>query len=274
MDRRAFGRTAFSVPAIGLGTWRSFDVQAAAAERACAEVVTVALDAGAGFFDSAAMYGEAERVLGQALRGRREQALVATKVWAHSVEAIQAQVERALELFEGRVDVYQVHNLVRWETCLPILQERKVRGQVGAIGITAYGHSAFPTMCRILETGRVDAVQLPYNAADRRAEEELLPLAQALGIGVIVMRPLGEGELARRQPPRAAWRALGLERFGIETWPQALLKWIVSDPRVQVAIPATASAAHMAQNAAAGEPPFFDEETREAIARLVARRAG
>src|SRR6476660_4690680 len=105
MERRDLGRTGLRVPVVGMGTWQTFDVRGAAAERARREVVEAALRAGANFFDSSPMYGEAERVLGEALRGRREEALVATKVWASSLDEGRAQVERALGFFGGVVDL-------------------------------------------------------------------------------------------------------------------------------------------------------------------------
>lgn len=271
MEIHKFGRTALHVPVIGVGTWRAFDVREARDEQERGEVVTAALDAGANLFDSAAVYGAAERVLGQALRGRRERAIVATKIWAHSAADFQAQMGRAMDFFQGRVEIYQIHNLVGWEICLPLLEELKARGQIKAIGITPYAHSALPKMREILETGRVDVIQVPYSAADRVEEHGMLELAREFNLGVMVMRPLGGGELAQREPPREEWKGLRLERFGVETWAQVLLKWVVSDPRVHTAIPATSSVSHMRQNAEAGNPPWFDEDTREAIARLAAR---
>jgi aryl-alcohol dehydrogenase-like predicted oxidoreductase len=119
-----------------------------------------------------------------------------------------------------------------------------------------------------METGRFQMVQIPYNATDRVVEREVLPLAQQLNLGVLVMEPLGTGQLVRRQPPAAKLEPL--EQFGVRTWAQALLKWIVSDPRVHAVLPATSRATRATENAAAGDPPWFDAETREYVARLAA----
>ncbi len=89
------------------------------------------------------MYGEAERVLGQALEGRRAETLVATKVWTRGVEEGRVQIERALRLFGGRVDLYQIHNLVAWRAHLPVLERLRDEGRVGAIGATHYSAGAF-----------------------------------------------------------------------------------------------------------------------------------
>ena len=104
---------------------------------------------------------------------------------------------------------------------------------------------------------------------ERSCERELLPLAAELGVAVVVMRPLGEGELLRRPPSAEDLRPLA--EFGVETWPQALLKWALSDERVDLVIPATSSPAHVVENAAAGSPPWLGREERAYVERLAAR---
>jgi aryl-alcohol dehydrogenase-like predicted oxidoreductase len=94
----------------------------------------------------------------------------------------------------------------------------------------------------------------------------LLPLAEELGLPVIVMRPFGEGELLAHTPAPDDLEPLA--EFGIESWPQALLKWVLSDERVDVAIPATRNPLHAAENALAGEPPWFGPEERRYVERL------
>jgi len=143
----------------------------------------------------------------------------------------------------------------------------RARGQVGVVGATHYSHGALGELLRVMETGRVAQVQVPYNAADREVEREILPAAAERGIGVIVMRPFGEGALVKRSPPPEALRPLA--RFGIRTWPQALLKWILSDPRVHCAIPATRHPGRVAENAAAGDPPWLDDGARRLVEELV-----
>lgn len=274
MERRQFGKARFSVPVVGMGTWRTFDVRGEAEERVRQSIVAEALDAGATFFDTSPMYGEAERVLGAALQvlGRRDEALIATKVWSSSVEEGRAQIQRALSYFGGRVELYQIHNLVAWQTWLPRLEELKARGIVRAVGATHYSPAAFPELLHIMDTGRLDAIQVPYNPLEREIEQEVLPRAAELGLGVVIMRPLGGGALARRSPPAAELRPL--EHFAITTWAQALLKWVLSDPRCHVAIPATSRPGRMRENAAAGEQPWLDAEARERVAALALQLRG
>jgi aryl-alcohol dehydrogenase-like predicted oxidoreductase len=269
MERRALGNTGIEVPAVGMGTWKTFDVRGAAAEHHARTIVDHALAGGANFFDSSPMYGQAERVLGAALAGRREQALVATKVWTPSEGEGRQQTERALSYYGGLIDLYQVHNLVNWRAQLALLERLRDEGLIRAIGATHYSPSAFDELRRVMETGRITAIQIPYNPLERQIERAILPLAAELGLGVVVMRPFGEGGLMRRPPP--ASRLVPLSPFGVTTWGQALLKWVLSDPRCHVTIPATSSAAHMAENAAAGEPPWFGPAERDYVAQLAAR---
>lgn len=266
MERRTLAGTGLDVPVVGMGTWRTFDVRGAAAEARCREIVDVALAKGARLFDSSPMYGAAEGVLARALEGRREEAIVATKVWSGDPAEGRRQIERALEWYGGRVDLYQIHNLAGWRRWLPVLEGLRDSGHIGVIGATHYSHSAFPELIEVMRTGRVQQVQIPYNARDRVVEREVLPLAADLGIGVLVMRPFGEGALVARSPAPAALAPL--REFGVRTWAQALLKWILSDERVHCAIPATSSPERMAENAEAGTGPWLDPEARALVERL------
>lgn len=271
MERRTLGDSGIEVPVVGLGTWQVLDVRGPAElEESRHEVVRVALEEGANLFDSSPMYGEAERVLGDALRKfGRDRAIVATKVWTSNDREAQRQIERSLSYFGGRVELYQVHNLVALDRRLDTLHRLKDEGQLMSVGATHYSHAAFGDLMSAMRSGRVDFVQVPYNAADTTAAEEVLPLAEELGLGVIVMVPLGSGRLVRNAP--ASGELEPLREFGIETWAQALLKFVLSDERVSCAIPATSSPERMRENARAGEPPWFGAEEREYVANLARR---
>src|SRR6266496_4031541 len=267
MERRGLGyKTGLEVPAVGVGTWRVLERAAARGRRAVPDLVDAALDAGANLFDSSPMYGEAERLLGQALNGRREQALVATKIWTPSAEEGARQAERALGWFGGHVDLYQVHNLVAWREHLHLLERLRAEGRVTAIGVTHYSPSAFDELAKVMHDGRVQAVQVPFNPVEREVEREILPLAADLGIGVVVMRPFAQGALTRRSPPMRQLEPL--RAFGVTTWAQALIKWILSDPRCHVAIPATSKLGRTTENARAGDPPWFGPDERALVERL------
>lgn len=271
MEHRKLGQSELDVPVIGMGTWRTFDVRGAQAEATAKQIVDEALSVGANFFDSSPMYGEAERVLGQALQGRRRQALVATKIWTQSTTDGIAQASQALNYFGDYVDLYQIHNLVNWRDHLKLLEGLRTRDAVRVIGATHYSPSAFSELAQVMQTGRIQAIQIPYNPLERAVEQVILPLAADLNLGVVVMRPFGEGDLMRRQP--SAKDLEPLHPFGVTTWAQALLKWILSDERCHVAIPATSRPGRMTENAAAGEPPWFSSAERDYVARLAEKLA-
>ncbi|MEA2616809.1 MAG: hypothetical protein QOE72_2592 [Chloroflexota bacterium] len=266
MQRRAVGESGLEVPAVGMGTWRTFDVRTPAEVAARAEVLDEAIRAGVTLVDTSPMYGEAERVLGRLLAGRRDAVQVATKVWTPDPVEGEMQVQRALRWFEGRVDIYQVHNLVAWRAHLDTLERERERGTVRVIGATHWSPSAFPELETVMRTGRIASIQIPYNPVEREVERRILPLAAELGLGVLVMRPFAEGALMRRPPPASALAPL--QRFGVSTWGQALLKWILSDGRCHTALPATSHAGRMRENAAAGDPPWFGPQERALVERL------
>jgi aryl-alcohol dehydrogenase-like predicted oxidoreductase len=266
MERRTLGSSGLIVPVVGIGTWKSFDVRGDRAEAAARDRVTEAIKAGADLFDSSPMYGESERVLGGALDGRRDLVQVLTKLWTQDDDEARRQIERALAWFGGRIDLYQVHNLVAWRDRLTMLEGLRDDGSIVAIGATHWSPSAFRELEKVMRTGRVTAIQVPYNPREREVEERILPLAADLGVGVVVMRPFGEGSLMRRPPDVGALAPLA--PFGVTTWAQALLKWILSDKRCHVAIPATSRAGRSAENAAAGGPPWLGPDERALVAKL------
>jgi diketogulonate reductase-like aldo/keto reductase len=257
MDERRLG------PVVGLGSWQTFDDDAVLAR----EVAGAALDAGCRVVDSSPMYDGAERALSGVVRERRDKVAVATKIWAPSLGEGRAQYERQRAWF-GRVEVEQVHNLVLWREHLAWLEEERSAGRIDLLGVTHFSSGAFGELAEALETRRFEVVQLPLNPHQREAERELLPLAAELDVAVIVMRPLGgEGSLIPA-PPRDKLEPL--RPFGIETWQQALLKWALSDERVDLVIPATRNPEHARANAAAGSPPWLGADERALVERLAA----
>jgi aryl-alcohol dehydrogenase-like predicted oxidoreductase len=258
MERRPLGATGIDVPAIGMGTWRTFDT---GEDRR--PLVEEALAAGIDLFDSSPMYGRAEDTLARALDGIRDRALVATKVWTEDPGEGRRQARHALDLY-GTVDVYQVHNLVNLPAQLRLLEELKAEGRVRAVGATHFLESAFGVLAALMRSSRLDMVQVPYNPLRRQAEEVILPLAAERGLGVFVMSPLQGGVLDRR--PSAAQ----LQELGVRTWAQAVLKWVASDRRVSTVLTATHRPGRPAENAAGGEPPFFTPDQRELVSTIAA----
>jgi len=262
MQLRAFGATGIDLPVIGLGTWKVFDLPDGE-EHVARDVVEAAFAGGCRIVDSSPMYGRAEAVLGRALGGRRDEAFVATKIWTDSSAEARTQLGAQLGFYEGRIELEQIHNLVAWQEHLPWLESEREAGRIRLIGATHYRAAAFDELERVMRTGRIQAIQIPYNPLERECERRILPLAEELGIGVVVMRPLGgEGALMPGPDPR------DLGPLGGMTWAQALLAWALADARVHVLIPATSRPEHARENAAAGELPPLEEAERELVARM------
>jgi aryl-alcohol dehydrogenase-like predicted oxidoreductase len=155
---------------------------------------------------------------------------------------------------------------VAWRTQLALLEREREAGRIAKLGATHYGAAAFGELAEVMRTGRIDAIQIPYNPHEREVEREILPLAAELGLGVLVMRPFGGGRLGRRTV--SEHDLAPLRDFGVRSWGQALLKWALSDPRCTVAIPATSRPERARENAAAGEPPWLGPGERALVARL------
>lgn len=261
-----------AIPAVGLGTWITFNVgNDPKARDACAEVVRAFFAAGGRLIDCSPMYGSSQPVIGHALAklGRPAALLSADKVWVGDVSRGIEQME-ASRAFWGvpRFDLMQVHNLLAWEEHLPRLLEMKAAGRLRYVGISTSEGRRHAELERIMRTQKIDFVQLTHNLLDREAEQRLLPLAQERGIAVLVNRPFRQGalldQLARH--PLPGWAS----EIGCDSWAQVALKFVVSHPAVTCAIPATSQVAHLRQNMGAALGPMPDAALRERMARDVA----
>jgi diketogulonate reductase-like aldo/keto reductase len=264
MQRRPIPVSGESLPVIGLGTYRVFDVAPGSAEYARLPGVLEALfAAGGSVIDSSPMYGRAEETIGELLAaaGSRRQAFVASKVWMEGRDAGRQQMDTSLRLLRAEpLDLMQVHNLVDWRNQLATLREWKQAGRIRYIGVTHYHAGAYDELAAVLRAERLDFLQINYSLDEREAERLILPLAAERGLAVLINRPFGGGGLLRRlhDRPLPAWAA----EIEAGSWAQLLLKFVLSQPAVTCAIPATGRPEHMADNATAGcghipEPAFW-----------------
>ena len=257
------------LPALGLGTWRTFDVGAGAVERAPLKEVLVAFVAlGGRVVDSSPMYGTAETVVGDLASelGVADKLFLATKVWTTGREAGVGQMEQSFRhLRARRLDLMQIHNLLDWRAQLQTLRDWKAAGRLRYIGVTHYTEGAYDELERVLRAEPLDFVQVNYSPGEREAERRILPLAHDRGVAVLVNRPFAEGGLFRRVRGQSlpAWAA----DLGAESWAQLFLKWILAHPAVTCALPATSRREHLQDNMKAGTGPLPDAAAR---ARLVA----
>jgi diketogulonate reductase-like aldo/keto reductase len=261
------------IPALGMGTWITFNVGASTELRRHRKRILEEFFArGGGMIDSSPMYGSSEEVVGWCLdRLADTQGLVsATKVWTRGMSDGERQMARSRALWGvNAFDVMQVHNLVDWQTHLKTLRAHKDEGKVRYIGVTTSHGSRHDALERIMKTEPLDFVQFTYNIVDRWAEDRLLPLARERGIAVIVNRPYKRKQLfhAYQDAPLPAWAA---DEAGAGNWAEFFLKFIISHPAVTCAIPATSQVPHMKENMGALEGPLPDPRTRQKMARYVA----
>ena len=260
-----------TLPVIGLGTWRAFDVDLTSdIRRQLEEVLSVFVKLSGRAIDSSPMYGRAEEVIGEltAALGIRERLFLATKVWTRGRENGIESIERSMALLRtNRIDLMQVHNLLDVHTHLATLRQWKEQGRIRYIGVTHYNSSAFPEIEKILRTEKLDFLQINYSLMEPEAEQRVLPLAQERGVAVIVNRAFGAGDLFDkvRSKPLPGWAA----EFDCRSWAQFFLKWIAAHPAVTCAIPATNKPSHLQDNLQAGTGRLPDANMRRRMAELV-----
>ena len=272
ITRRRAPRAAVELPIVGLGTYATFDIGDAAADRAAVrEVLRLFVDAGGTVIDSSPMYGAAETVTGDtaAELGVTGRLFLATKVWTRGQAAGVQQMQTSMtRLRTTRIDLMQIHNLLDWRTHLPTLRDWQQAGRIRYIGVTHYTAAAYPELERVLRQEPVDFLQINYSLAERDADQRLLPLAQERGVGVLVNRPFAQAGLfdkvrGRELPPWAA-------EFDCHSWAQFFLKYVVSHPAVTCAIPATRKAKHLVDNMQAGRGRLPDTGMRRRMQQYFA----
>jgi len=232
MQERAFGRTGLAVSALGFGSWpmSGGDRYGAIEDAEAIRAIQRALDVGVTCVDTAPAYGfgHAEEVVGQALRGRRSQAILVTKcglAWGPEGPAIRrdtrpASLRREVDLSLRRlrtdvIDVYLIHwpnTETPFEDTFGTLDDIVRAGKVRFVGVSNFTVEQMEACMRVR---RVDVVQVGYHLFDRRMEREVFPYCARHGIGVMGYGPLGHGLLtgtftAATRFAEPDWRAKGI----------------------------------------------------------------
>jgi aryl-alcohol dehydrogenase-like predicted oxidoreductase len=254
---RAIPATGERIPAVGMGTWLTFDVAPGSQREARLAVLREFFAGGGAVLDSSPMYGYAEAVLGELVpRAGPSRVFNATKVWTPTRFLGEKQMEESFEHWRvKRFDLMQVHNMLDWETHLATLKEWKSAGRVRYLGLTTSHGRRHDALVEAMKRERFDFVQFSYSFADRDAERRLLPLAAERGAAVIVNRPFDGGDLFGRvgDRPLPGWA----RDIDCSCWAQVFLKFVISHPAVTCAIPATSNRRHMREDigALAGAMP-------------------
>ncbi len=259
------------IPAVGLGSARTFDVGASRSERAALkDVLRLFRELGGTFFDTAPTYGTAEGVAGSLVQelGIQDELFFATKISTRGGESAGVRQQEASMRSWGRavIDLNQVHNLRGVDTHLPTIRRAKEEGRTRYVGVTTSRIRQYEYLEQVMLAEDLDFVQLNYSLGERQAAERLLQLAQDRGFAVIVNEPYNVGRLFRavRGQELPEWAA----DFDCESWGQFFLKYVLAHPAVTVIIPATSDPEHLIDNMAAGLGRLPDEGTRRRMERF------
>ncbi|MFC4009477.1 aldo/keto reductase [Nonomuraea purpurea] len=257
------------VPAIGLGTFMAFDTTAELQRDRLREVVRRHWRAGGRVFDCSPLYGASEANLGRIVRELRidDKLFLASKIWStgdylwddgDAAASLRRTVERMS--LKRPVDLMQCHSLVNVDVIVPLLHAWKKEGRIRHLGVTHHEPPYFPILASWVERAELDFVQVHYSIHTRAAEERVLPAAAEKGTAVLVNMPLEKARLNQvvegRPLPAFA------KELGIDTWSQYFLKWVISNPAVTCALPATSNPDHAEENAAAMRGPMPDAAMR------------
>ncbi len=293
MRTAALGRTGERLSVIGLGTWQWGALEwgwgLSYGKRQALEALDRALGLGVNWLDTAEMYGpwRSERLIGEALRGRRDGLFVASKVMPfHSFENACAGSRRRLGV--DAIDLYQVHwpnPLVPVPVMMRTMERLKKRGWIRHIGVSNFSAAQLREAREALPRSEVASNQVKYNLLEREAEASLLPGCRKSGVTLIAYSPLAQGALSgkygpdrqpsdwvRRSHPlfsrenlrRAAPLITTLGAVGKKhgrSISQVALNRLVCDPRV-VAIPGAKSAAQAEENSGGGDWAMTPGERR------------
>lgn len=276
--KRAIPKTGEELPIVGLGSSATFRTVAQSEDvTALQGVLQTLVDNGGTLFDTAPGYGASEEVAGQIVQdlGIQDDVFWATKVnvaprggGSADPAAARAQIARSFD-YVGKdpIDLMQVHNLGDIPTQMPIIQELKEEGRFRYIGVTSTSTRRYPDLARAMRDWPVDFIGVDYAVDNRTAAEEILPLAQELGIAVLGYVPFGRTRLWARV------RGIDVpewgQEFGADTWGKFFLKFIAAHPAITCITPATSKPKNMLDNIGAAYGELPDEATLKRMADYV-----
>ena len=251
------------LPVIGLGTWQVFDVESTREEiELRQQIVELLIEHGGSLIDTSPMYNRSEKVIGDVLAAsdNRDRVFLATKVWTDGKASGERQMQRSADLMNTEVlDLMQVHNRRDLDVQFATIREWQQENRIRYNGVTDYRESAHDEIIEVMKRYKPQFIQINYSLGEHGADDRVLPLAQELGIAVLINRPYMSGQLFRAVGKRALPDWAG--SFA-RSWGQFFLKFIVSHPAITAVIPATSSVRHMTDNLQAGFGEMPDPTTR------------
>lgn len=295
MRYRPLGSSGIDISVVGLGLWQAAGSAAWGADYSDVDsirTIHAAPDLGINLVDTAPAYsrGESERLLGRALRGRRERYVVATKINTNQItrEQVRASVEASLQRLQtDRIDLLQIH----WPNTLgepfaetiAAMEELRREGKIRALGVSNF---SAPQLAECLEIAPVHSLQPPYNLLWRHVEDDALPFCAARGIAVITYSPLAQGLLSGKyhrhnrpldgtRPRNLLWHGACFDvamtvveelrriadRHGA-TCAQVALAWLLAQRGVSAVLAGAKRPEQLGENAGAAELALSEEELR------------
>jgi diketogulonate reductase-like aldo/keto reductase len=254
MLERIIPSTKKSLPVIGLGTSRVFDIKPTTELLSIRQnILDILLDNGGTLIDTSPMYGKSEEIIGRLIEtnDRKKELFLATKVWTKGKSEGENQIKESFrKMHTSKIQLIQIHNLLDWKTQITTLRKMKESGEIEYIGITHSKADAFPAMEKIIVNEPIDFAQFNYSLGEREAENRLLPLCADQGVATIINRPFMRAKLFRSVKGKVlpSW----CNDYGIGSWGQFFLKYILSNPAVTNIIPATSKPKNMLDNSLAG----------------------
>ncbi|WGF87447.1 aldo/keto reductase [Marinivivus vitaminiproducens] len=270
---RSVPSTGEALPAIGLGSFLTFDVLPGRDRAFVGEVLSRFWQAGGRVVDTSPLYGTGEISIGDAAcaQGINREMFVANKIWstgdflADESHALRSLVQSQERLWREQIDLMQCHSLVNVDIVVPYLRAWKEEGRIRHLGVTHFENVYFAPLAAWIERGGLDFVQVNYSIFNREAERRIFPAAADRGTAVLVNMPFEKARLFKvvENQPLPGFAA----EIGASTWAQFFLKWVMGHPAVTCVLPATSNPDHVVDNMAALRGSLPDAAMRERMVR-------
>lgn len=261
-------KTGEVVPAVGLGTYLTFDVLPGKPRGNLLEIMRRFHTAGGRVIDTSPLYGMSEVSVGDfaTLLGITDELFITNKIWStgeflgddsHARRSLEQSMQR---LWREKIDAMQVHSLVNVDIIVPMLNRWKEEGKIRYVGVTHHELPYFGALGNWVQNGDIDLVQVHYSIHTRQAEDRILKVAAERGIAVNVNMPFEKARLFKivegHKLPDFA------QEFEAENWAQFFLKWVISHPAITCALPATTNPDHLSENMGALRGKLPDPDMR------------
>lgn len=262
MEKRTLGKTGWEISVIGFGAIKL----SCLSQKECDLILNEAIDGGINYIDTADCYGDSEEKIGNALRKRRREFYLSTKVDERDYQGVEKKIERCLRRLQTEyIDLAFFHDVRASEYDrifnsggLEALEKAREKGMIRKIGISI--HHTWEIMRKAIDSGVFSALMVAFSALDEdRLAADILPMAYNSGIGLIAMKPLAGGRLAE-------WpSSIKKRKFGHgESLAQACLHYVLSNPNITCAIPGMTTLKELHENLRVGRDPrsLTAEETK------------